>query len=135
MSSYTLNTSRQHSYRLRQRVAIVAADPDRPKYQISSKPGRITGIINLRRHTSSSTPIFQLHDGLITGDDAVSYPPAATPADEDSDDTIIARIVQSALDGLAGFTGASMPYDNLAITFPPTLPADQEYLILYEDNS
>ena len=126
MSSYTLDTSRIHRYRLSQSVAL---GTQKASEQISDKPGRITSILNFRRHTSSSTPILKLHDGILTGDDAVAY----TDAD-DAEDTI-AHIVQSALDGLAGFTNSSIPFDNLAITFPATLPADIEYLIIYEDNS
>ena len=115
----SLNFSNLQRYRFRQ---ITALTNQKAKEQITEKPGRITAVISMRRSTAS-TETFKLHDGLLAD---VAY--------ADEDDAVILSAVQGTISCFTGATNISIPYDKLAITFPATLPANIEYLILYEDS-
>ena len=129
MPSTVLDFSNLHKFRVRNVVAIADADltPQKASVQITDKPGRITGIINMRRLVAIGK-VFKLHDADVG--DAVY---AITADTNDDDDATILHADTSSVAANTGFTGASIPYTKLAITYPRALPADTEFLILYED--
>ena len=129
MPSTVLDFSNLHKFRVRNVAAItnVDATPQKASVQITDKPGRITGIVNMRR-LASGARVFKLHDAAVG--DAVY---AITADTNDDDDATILHADNSGVSAGLGFTGVSIPYTKLAITYPRALPADVEILILYED--
>ena len=123
---FTLDFSRYHVERVRN-VTVTSATSQKASVQISDKPGRITGIINMRRLVAIGK-VFKLHDADVG--DAVY---AITADTNDDDDATILHADTSSVAANTGFTGVSIPYTKLAITYPEVVPADTEFLILYED--